>query len=121
VNLFKGDSQSPPPSLIVLPGSDRRTFLRRMLGGIAIAVPAMAVLAAARPAGAIPEADPCAKTYVKLITQYCSNGESTCTPAGDPGDCINQYARYSSTTLQLCDTYEDVVGICGSLDMARPA
>jgi hypothetical protein len=118
MDLFKGDSQSPPPSLSVLPSnSDRRTFIRRVIGGVAIAVPAMAALASARPAEAAPDINPCAKTYVKLITQYCSNGESRCSAAGVPGDCINQYGKYSSTTLELCDTFEDIVGVCGSLIM----
>lgn len=86
----------------------RRGFLGYAIGGIAIATPALHMLADASPASAVRVAssDPCANYYVKYLGHDCS-GASGC-PSGSDGDCIGNYDKYSSTTGQYCGSFQDI-------------
>jgi hypothetical protein len=115
MDLFKGDSESTvsaaPPA-----AASRRTFLRRLMGGVAIAVPAMRVLASAPSAAAssdIPHINPCSKVYLVILDSWCSTGQAGC-PAGSAGTCSQEIQERSATTGQSCGTYIRQVGRCGS-------
>ncbi len=88
-------------------GHTRRSFIRRVAGGLAIAVPAFRVLAGAGSASA---ANPCAKTHDTYTGHYCSNtGTNGCNFNVHTGSCIGEYTVYSATqTGYVCGYYTDV-------------
>lgn len=108
--------------------TNRRVFLGRVIGGLAIAVPAFQVLASPASASAVaPDShpdgctggciNPCAKTYSQYVGHACGHtpiagGGETC-PTGVIANCIGLYNYYSTTTYQLCSQSTDDEGPCG--------
>jgi hypothetical protein len=106
--------------------TSRRVFVRRVVGGLAIAVPAFRVLGSSTRASAgttaksVPQIcdqgcpDPCAKVHIEYKGHYCSLTpfSSTCGP-GKGGTCYGRYVAYSTTTGQECYSFEDDEGPCG--------
>lgn len=88
--------------------STRRTFMRRVIGGLAIAIPGFGVLVGTVPASAASRM-PC--NYVKLIRQYCGNLPEGRCPVGDDHKCIQWWGVYNNSGL--CYEYSEDVGPCG--------
>lgn len=109
--LPRPKSTAIAPSTAEKPG--RRNFLKGLAGGLAIAVPALGVLASASPAFAD---DPCAKVYQVILDTWCSNGADFC-PVGPGYTCLQQYELRSSTTGQNCGTAIRTLGECGYKEM----
>jgi hypothetical protein len=116
MDLFKGDSESTVPVTPPVSAS-RRTFLGRLMGGLAIAVPAVRVLAsapsAAAKSSAIPNINPCSKVYLVILDTWCSTGQAGC-PSGSAGTCSQEIEERSATTGQSCGSYIRQVGRCGT-------
>ena len=113
MDLFKNRPESGlAPRLAGGPaGSTRRTFLRSLVGGVGIAIPAFgALVAAAPPALAV---NPCSSVRVHLVTQWCSAGGSGC-PVGNAGTCTQEWQRTSTITGQSCGVFYTNVGPCGT-------
>ncbi len=100
-----------------LPGSSRRTFIRRFAGGLAIAVPALRTLAVGKPAvaeTAVPFGS-CVNTYVVYEGHYCSTNPliKTCNGiVGNLGRCIGEYNVYDSGDGSYCYSFTDDEGSC---------
>jgi hypothetical protein len=107
--------------------SNRRTFIARLVGGIAIAVPAFRVLTRSEPAqaetmSARPQVgpdscsgscDPCENVYVVYNGHKCQPyGIVTCNSKYGGGTCIGYYTTYSVDTGQECSTFIDNEGPC---------
>jgi len=117
MDLSKGDFELSS-STASRSDSSRRTFLRGLAAGVAVALPAVRVLASGPQASAkvtaIPNINPCSKTHTKYIGHYCTwGGGSTC-PAGDAGECVGEYVIYSSITGAVCGRFTDNEGPCGT-------
>lgn len=113
-----GEPQEPSEGISTSSSSaTRRTFMRRLGGTLAVAVPAIRVLASSRSAVAsvTPDIDPCADTYNKYEGHYCTVGGGNTCPAGTAGDCIGEYTIYSRITGQVCGQFTDDEGRCGVL------
>jgi hypothetical protein len=111
LDLMKNHSEHDPVKKVASP-TDRRSFLRTLIGGIGIAVPAIAVLGAS-PASAsrrVPRINPCSSVYRKLIGNDC-NGQPTC-PVGYGAECITTYAYISRIDGRVCSTFSDNTGPC---------
>lgn len=128
------EPQSPLPHDRHAATTNRRVFMRRVLGGIAIAVPAFRVLASSAvasadtlkvPQGSAPTAQacaatpdagcpgPCSKTYVKYNGHSCGGNPLSC-PTGAVAFCIGHYTIYSAIiTGYVCGTFTDDEGPCG--------
>jgi hypothetical protein len=119
MDLLDGESNpSAAPTNGMDPRGSRRTFIRRLIGGLAIAVPALRVLASSAPASASPDVRPCVKTYVVYEGHYCtSTGTSSCVTGDESGDCIGNYVVRDTYTGQICRRFTDVEcrGCCGFL------
>jgi hypothetical protein len=118
--------QDPARELPV--GGSRRSFIKRMVGGLAIAVPAFRVLLSPSPASAdTPRSQPadvpetcsggcsiCSKVYVKYNGHKCQPyGIRTCPPPPGGGTCIGYYTIYSAiVTGFVCGSFEDNEGPC---------
>jgi len=113
MDLFKRSSEHDSAST-PLTGTPRRTFIRGLLTGVGIAIPAFGVLVSApQPAAAaIPNINPCTKTYRTLLDQWCSLGGGPCS-VGSGGTCVQQWQRRSVLTGQSCGTYLADAGPCG--------
>lgn len=117
MDLLKGHSESDPavPLGVTKPG--RRSFLKGLVGGLAVGGTALGVLASESPASAaVPQIDPCAKVYRTILDTYCTNGQTGC-PAREGYTCYQEYELRSSTTGQNCGTGIDDLGECGDLAM----
>lgn len=91
----------------------RRNFVLKWLGSLAVAVPALQVLARTQPASAaqislIPEADPCANYYIKYLGHYCSNTGTNNCDSGSDGSCVGEYNKYAASTGQYCGSFTEV-------------
>jgi len=115
MNLFKGQSESSP-KVTVGPRTDRRTFLRTLLASLGVAVPAFRVLASTPAASAAPDNDPCSRTYLVLLDQWCTNGEEGC-PNATGYNCMQQWQERSVETGQSCGTFIRQEGVCGYYEM----
>src|ERR1039457_6211978 len=110
--------------------STRRVFLGRIIGGLAIAIPAFRMLANPSSASAdthnIPLAPmstpdacggscpgPCSKTYEVYDGHQCGGEAFGSCPAGFLTNCIGYYTRYSVSTGQYCSSFTDNEGPCG--------
>jgi hypothetical protein len=114
-------SQAPPPQDRKGVASTRRTFFRRVLGGLAIALPAYGVLSGAGPAlsAVNPQAcsagcpAPCSKVYLVYEGHHCSGFGLPGSCAGPAiSHCIGVYHKYDSTTGQYCGQITDDEGYC---------
>jgi hypothetical protein len=114
MDLSKGDLELSS-SAIPPPGSDRRTFLRSLAAGVAIAVPAVRVLASGPQASAkvIPHAAECSSTHEVYHGHTCTAGGTGC-PVGDAGSCIGHWSVVSNITGRVCSTFVDNEGPCGT-------
>lgn len=107
--------------------STRRTFIGRLAGGLAIAVPAFRVLTESKPALAAtanprpqvsPDSctgscDPCDEVYVVYNGHKCQPyGIATCNSRYGGGTCIGYYTTYSVDTREECGTFTDNEGPC---------
>jgi len=109
-----GDSSTQPRDRV--PGSSRRTFMGRFVGGLAIAVPALRTLAGGKAAAAtvVPFAR-CDNTYTVYTGHYCSSNpiiKSCDSKVGDPGWCIGEYDVYDANDGSWCRHFTDVEGTC---------
>jgi hypothetical protein len=113
----------------VIGRSSRRVFIRRVIGGLAIAVPAFGALLKSSPApaetlhasGALTpgsgprQINPCGpgNTYTVYEGHKCQPyGISTCPAPPGGGTCIGYYSVYSRVDGTLCSTYTDNEGPC---------
>lgn len=112
MDLFKGHSEADAAANLT-PGTSRRTFMRGVAATLGIAVPAFKVLVSPSVASAkaIPNINPCTKTYSKFLEQTCG-GVVGC-PSGDAYSCNQQWQRISSITGQSCGFYITTAGRCG--------
>ncbi len=120
----KSEPQFPLPHDRRAAGTSRRAFMGRIVGGVAIAVPAFRVLASPMSAsagtinaGTAPAKPygPCAKTHDVYNGHTCGamSPLEGC-PQGYVAYCIGHYTIYSSTvTGYVCGTFTDNEGPCG--------
>jgi hypothetical protein len=121
------EPRSPLPYDRHAESSNRRVFMKRMIGGLAIGAAAFRVLANPAAASAetrnlsqIPDGCtgsclPCGpgNTYNEYAGHGCGAWEflGTC-PKGDFAECIGKYNVYSSITGQFCRSFFDEEGPC---------
>lgn len=86
-------------------GGSRRTFLKRIGAGLAIAVPAFRVLLDSGPAFA---AGRCEFTYNVYIGHYCSSGGGPCNSCVGPGNCVGEYEKFDADTGHYCTTWVNI-------------
>jgi hypothetical protein len=102
-------SQPRQPDNSPIDGSTRRTFMRRFVGGLAIAVPAFGTLinVNATPAFA---PDPCRSTYSRYQGHTC--GPRNSCPVGSGTRCIGVWYKYSQLDGRFCGSYTVDEGPC---------
>lgn len=102
------ESSVTPPARST-PKISRRVFTKRLVGGLAIAVPALRVLASTSPAAAEPS---CCSGTVHLVSQGhdCGRYSNTC-PSGTGQRCIHTYYVYC-TSGAFCRSLFDDDGPC---------
>jgi hypothetical protein len=94
-----------------VPGVNRRVFLTRFVGGVAVAVPALAILAKTSPAVAAPGC--CSiSTYVVYQGHDCGPYD-TCPNNSNSHRCIGTYYVYCTGFGSFCYSYNDDEGPCG--------
>jgi hypothetical protein len=116
-----GVRPAPPPQNRWISSTSRRTFFRRALGGLAIALPAYGVLASAIPAQSAvsPHAcsancpAPCSKVYLQYEGHHCASGGAPGSCAGPVlSSCIGTYDKFDVHTGQYCGSFTDNEGAC---------
>jgi hypothetical protein len=119
VDLLKGHSELDLAVPLGAAKPGRRSFLKGLVGGLAIGGTALGVLASASPASASaagPDIDPCSKVYRETLDTYCTNGQTGC-PTGEGYTCYQQYELVSAITDENCGGGIDDLGECGVLIM----
>ena len=112
---------SPPPGRRT-GSSTRRIFLKRAIGGLAVAIPAWRVLSGTAPAAAATPGScdagcpppPCSKVYLQYEGHHCasSNPPNDTCQGPDVAHCIGTYFKISSYNGQYCGTVYDDEGYC---------
>jgi hypothetical protein len=112
MDLMKNHSEHDPAKKVASP-TDRRSFLRTLIGGIGIAVPAISVLSASRASAstAVPTINPCTKTYLTLLGISCGGVAGSC-PVGSGFECVAEWERRSAITGQSCGIFFTNEGPC---------
>lgn len=99
------DTGDPPPAR----GSSRREFTKRLLGGLAIAVPSLQALANAPIASGTALAE-CDRMY--LVHQGISCARFDYCPPGTTHNCISIYYALDVNTGRYCRTVFENLGRC---------
>jgi hypothetical protein len=107
----ESDSEFPASRSRFGSSGNRRTFLKRAIGGLAIAVPAFQILSGAAPAAAAtPASSPQSCVGVctpnKLLAVYCAdepNGSSCNGP--DVEACMEEWERPNGSVYEVQDGY----------------
>jgi ferredoxin len=108
MDLMKDHSERDPVIRVAKP-LNRRSFVRTLAGGIAVAVPAFGVLAsAAPPAWAYV---PCTATHEDYDGHSCGVLSNIC-PTGEVLTCIGHYTVYDNKLGIVCRTFTDDEGYC---------
>ena len=114
------ESEPSAPRSRLGASNTRRTFMKRAIGGLAIAIPAYRVLSSTAPASAATPGsctgscpDPCATVRLKLLGSHCAgNALSTSCKGPAVSACILTYDKISTTTGQVCGTFIEQSGYC---------
>jgi len=98
MNHSRHESERPAAHGRFGPSSTRRTFMKRVIGGLAIAVPAYKVLASAAPAVAATPA--CGSTCPILEKQWCAGQFlSTSCKGPDVSACMQEWRSGGKTII----------------------
>jgi hypothetical protein len=126
-----GEHHSASPRQQRGSASTRRVFIGRLVGGLAIAVPAIRVLGSSTPASAQTRAhthvaggpspdsctgscNPCSSFYVVYNGHNCGSIKGSCPTTGPFNECVGYYTKYSSIIRgYVCGTFTDAEGPCG--------
>jgi len=103
-------SQPSPPRDHRAVSSTRRTFMTRVIGGLAIAIPGFRVLVGTVPATAastIPRVNSC--NFIVYRYHYCGS-KNTC-PQGSKHTCWGHYDVYDGSG-NYCYSFRDNEGPC---------
>lgn len=114
MDLMKNYSEYDPVNKVASP-TNRRSFLRTFIGGIAIAVPALSVLGAPPAAASsvvVPDVNPCTKWRPVLLGTSC-NGVRGC-PVGSGFECVSEWERISTINGQSCGVFTENEGPCSN-------
>lgn len=90
-------------------GTDRRSFMKVLMGGIAVAIPAFSMLATASPAHASPLV--CEEVYIEYEGHSCGRYDGSC-PAGNTTNCVGIYYARCTCWGIVCYTFTDNEGRC---------
>jgi hypothetical protein len=99
------NTSQPSPRNRRVVSSTRRTFIKRVIGGLAIAVPGFRVLAGATPASA----DTGSCSFIQYVGHTCGT-KKTC-PVGNTKTCWAWYKVYDQYG-NFCYEFRDNEGPC---------
>lgn len=100
--------------------STRRTFMKRALGGLTIAIPAYHVLIGGMPAEAA--TNPCQEVRLSVVGSWCvgqGSGSDWGCKGPDVSACMTEYKKVSIENGEDCGTFIEKNGYCYELEARK--